>query len=166
MSTDDAEKTFTGFFGNLQQAHARIEERLQELEGAADAVTEPARAPKALETMASVLEFFSTFGAQHTEDEEKTLFPRLQPLPDFKLMLAAFDFQHRMVETEQRALAARVQGFTPAGAAGLREQAHRFVEVHRAHILAEERGLFPLAEKHLPRRVLVAMTLELRVLNA
>jgi hemerythrin-like domain-containing protein len=165
MSTDSA-KPFTGFFGNLQRAHARIEERLQELEQAADTLADPARAPSALEAMAGVLDFFSTFGVQHQDDEEKTLFPRLRSLPDFAKMLEAFDFQHRMAETEQRALAARVRDFSPAGAAEVRTQAHRFAEVHRAHILAEERGLFPLAEKHLPRHVLVEMDRELRLPNA
>jgi hemerythrin-like domain-containing protein len=165
MSTDEA-KTYTGFFGNLQQAHALIEKRLQVLEQAANALEDPARAPKALEAMSGVLEFFDTFGVQHNEDEEKTLFPRLRPLPGFERMLDAFDFQHRMAETEQKALAARVQGFAPGGERALKELAHRFVEVQRSHILAEERGLFPLAEKSLPRRVLVEMTDELRASNA
>ena len=165
MSTESA-KTYTGFFGNLQRAHARIEERLQVLEGAADSLADPARAPAALEAMASVLDFFATFGVQHQEDEEKTLFPRLRPLPAFAKMLDAFDFQHRMADTEQSALAARVRDFAAGGESDLRSLAHRFVEVQRAHILAEERGLFPLAEKTLPRRVLAEMDLELRVPNA
>ena len=165
MSTD-AEQTFTGFFGTLQQAHARIEERLQELERAAEAVGDPSRTLQALGVMTDVLDFFSTFGVQHTDDEEKTLFPRLRTLPDFAKMLDAFDFQHRMAETEQAALAAKIRDFTPAKAGQVRELAHRFVEVQRAHILAEERGLFPAAEKGLPRRVLVEMSLELRLPNA
>jgi hemerythrin-like domain-containing protein len=161
MSTGAA-KTPTGFFENLVHAHAQIEERLQELERAADGLTDPARVPAALEAMKGVLEFFATFGVDHNDDEEKTLFPRLKSVPGFAQMLEAFDFQHKMAETEQRALLARVQGFAPGKERGLRELAHRFAEVQRAHILAEERALFPLAEKNLPRRVLVEMSEELR----
>ncbi len=57
--------------------------------------------PEAREAIAGVLDFFDTFGVQHHEDEEKTLFPRLRRLPAFAEMLDAFDFQHRMAETEQ-----------------------------------------------------------------
>jgi len=152
-----------GFFGHLTQAHEQIELRLKELEQAADAVVDPARAIAALETMTGVLDFFSTVGVQHTDDEEKTLFPRLRTLPAFAKMIDAYDFQHRMAETEQTALATRVGAYAAANAAALRKQAHRFVEVQRAHILAEEGALFPQAEKALPRRVLVEMTDELRV---
>lgn len=165
MSTSSA-KTPTGFFEHLLHAHARIEERLQDLAQAADAVVDPARTSAALEAMTSALEFFATFGVQHNDDEEKTLFPRLKTLPAFAKMLDALDFQHTMADTERGTLAARVLAFAPGRERGLRELAHRFAEVQRAHMLAEERALFPLAEKSLPRRVLVALTEELRARNA
>jgi hemerythrin-like domain-containing protein len=165
MPTDPA-LAFTGFFGHLLGAHARIEERLVDLERAADTLTDPAGAPRALEAISGVLDFFSTFGVQHNDDEEKTLFPRLRPLPAFAEMLDAFDFQHRMAETEQSTLAASVRGFAPGRAGEIRALAHRFAEVQRSHMLAEERALFPLAEGSLPRSVLVAMSREVGVPNA
>ncbi len=71
-----------------------------------------------------------------------------------------------MNETEERTFAAHVRGFAPGKENELRCQAHRFVEVQRAHMLAEERALFPLGEQSLPHDVLVAMSRELRVPNA
>ena len=78
-------------------------------------------------------------------------------------MLDAFDFQHRMADAEQSALAARVRDFAPGAEAEIERMARRFAEVERAHMLAEERALFPLAEQSLPESVLAEMSAELRV---
>lgn len=75
------------------------------IDSATDTLTDPSRAPSALEAMTGVLDFFSTFGVQHNDDEEKTLFPRLRPLPAFVQTLDAFDFQHHMAETQRSTLA-------------------------------------------------------------
>jgi hemerythrin-like domain-containing protein len=140
------------FFEHLMRAHAGIEQRLHAIE-----VAEPT-------AMASALEAFTTFAKQHQDEEETILFPRLRPLPAFAQMLGAFDFQHQMNETEHGAFAACLRA---QGAKGdLRRAALRFVEVQRAHMLAEERALFPLAEQTLSPDVLAAMHRELRTPNA
>jgi hemerythrin-like domain-containing protein len=156
----------TGFFENLLFAHARIEEQLQDLERAAEAIVDPARAPEAVEAMTRVLAFFSGYAQLHQEDEDKTLFPRLRPLPAFARMLDAFDLQHRMAESEHRSFEARLRKYAPGAERALRGAAERFVELQRAHMAAEERALFPLAQQTLPRSVLVAMSEELRTPDA
>lgn len=152
------------FFSELLRAHAIIEERLQRLERAAGALRDPSGA-NPLAEISATLDFFEKFGAQHQHDEERTLFPRLRPLPAFAQMLDAFDFQHRMADTEQAAFGACVRGFDGGPTAQLERMAHRFAEVQRAHMLAEERALFPLAEQSLPRKVIAEMSRELRVPN-
>lgn len=142
------------FFDHLMRAHAQIETRLRELE-----VTEPG-------AMASTLDGFATFAKQHQDDEETILFPRLRALPAFTQMLAAFEFQHQMNETEHAALAASIRAFAPGKEAEIRRAALRFVEVQRAHMLAEETALFPLAKQTLAPDVLAAMSRELSTPDA
>jgi hemerythrin-like domain-containing protein len=169
VSTDRAyigPMSTTGFLDELMRAHAMLETRLQGLSRAADALSEPGRASSALDEMTRLLEFVSTFGAQHQEDEERTLFPRLRALGDLGQMLDAYEFQHRMADDEHRAVVAALAAFAPGQEPKLRELVLRFVEVHRSHMLAEERALFPMVERRLPAHVLAAMSRELRVPSA
>lgn len=151
-----------GFFVQLRRAHAHIEERLSELESAADALTESDDPKSGVARIAVVLAFFDDFGVRHHEDEEESLFPRLRDLPAFQEMMKAFEFQHRMAVREESEFAAHVRRYAPGAEAALRAQAQRFVEVQRSHMLAEEKALFPLAERTLGARELQQMASEVR----
>jgi hemerythrin-like domain-containing protein len=150
------------FFASLQQEHARMETRLAALLEAANSVGAPESDAASLQVIARTLEYFATEGARHEAVEEKVLFPRLRPLPEFKQMLSALEFQHRMNHTATQELAACVARFEPASGRELRRLASRFAEMHRGHAIAEERALFPLAASVLSSKVLVEMGRELR----
>jgi hemerythrin-like domain-containing protein len=136
-------------FAQLVAAHREIEARVAELERAADATTDGARRASALETIGEVLGYFDGPAALHHADEEHTLFPQLRPLDGFAQMIPAFDFQHQMNDTTYAELGAAFRAFAPGTPSRLRELAHRFAELQRAHIMAEERALFPLAARTL-----------------
>jgi hemerythrin-like domain-containing protein len=155
----------TPFFLALTRAHAQLEDTLQALELAAEGLTDPQRAPLATQAVLAALTTFTAVSRLHNDDEEKTLFPRLAGRPELAQMLSAFDFQHRMNETEEAALEAGLRQGTAHGPA-LRKQVLRFTEMGRAHMLAEERALFPMAEQSLSRDVLTQLVDELRVSNA
>jgi hemerythrin-like domain-containing protein len=150
------------FFAGLLQEHARIELRLKELDQAAAALGRDERDPAALGRVAATLDFFAEEGARHEAHEELTLFPRLRPLPEFKQIVSALEFQHRMTAAEGRELSACVAGFGPGSGRDLRRLAYRFAEMHRGHAIAEERALFPLAAARLPPELRAEMLREMR----
>jgi hemerythrin-like domain-containing protein len=149
------------FFACLAQDHARIEARLEALERAADAVSKSESDAAALGIVAGTLDFFSTEGAHHEAHEELTLFPRLRPLPAFKQILSALEFQHRMNADEEQKLSACVHRFAPGDGRELRRLALRFAEMQRAHAMAEERAMFPLAASSLSPQVIAEMGREM-----
>jgi len=148
------------FFAALVREHAGFEARLQALDRAADSVSRTESDAAALGVIAETLDFFATEGARHEEHEELTLFPRLRPLPEFKQILVAMDFQHRMNGAAGRELAACVDRFAQGSGRELRRLATRFVEMHRGHAIAEERALFPLAASMLSPQVVAEMDRE------
>jgi len=156
-----AQQTDSDPFAQLLDAHRDIETRVTELERAADEVGDSAKSAAALEAIAKVLEWFEGPGALHQADEEQTLFGQVRPLPAFAQMLAAFEFQHQMNDTTFAQLRAALKGFSPGAAPKLRELAHMFAEMQRAHMIAEERVLFPLASKTLSPEALVSMHREM-----
>lgn len=149
-------------FAVLTREHARFEERLKALLEIVEAVrrTEASRAD--LDAIARALDFFATEGARHEEIEEGTLFPRLRPLRQFKQVLSALEFQHGMNRSEGAQLRACVDRFVPARGVELQRLARRFVEMHRAHAMSEERALFPLAASALAPEAILEMSREAR----
>jgi hemerythrin-like domain-containing protein len=145
------------FFATLLAFHARIEEQVRALEKASDLIVAGGERAAALATVAGVLDFFRTAGALHQADEEQSLFPRLRPLPAFRMIVSALETQHKMSDDAQRELAELVPRFTPADGETLRRFAYRFAEMQRGHLIAEERALFPLATKALAPDVLAEL---------
>jgi len=149
------------FFRSLLEDHAQIEAQLKRLDQAGATLGRLPGDAAALEIVAETLRFFATEGARHEAHEEETLFPRLRPLPEFRQILSALEFQHKMTATEGRALAACVQSFAPGSDRELRNLAYRFAEMHRGHAIAEERALFPLAASRLAPEVQAEMLREM-----
>ena len=148
------------FFAVLAQDHARFAGRLQALLQSADALSRTGSSDADRDVIARTLDFFATEGARHEEIEERTLFPRIRPLPQFRQILSALEFQHRMNRTEGEQLRACVDRFVPGNGPELRRCAVRFAELHRAHALGEERALFPLAAAVLPPAAMAEMRRE------
>lgn len=150
------------FFASLLRDHALIETRLASLARAASTVSDAASDADALGVLIETLRFIETEGARHQALEELTLFPRLRPRPEFKQILSALEFQHRMNDAEGQQLAAFAARFASGNGRELRRLAFRFVEMHRGHAVAEERALFPLASSVLSPEVLAEMSREMQ----
>ena len=148
-------------FAALTRDHARIETRLKALELAAHGLCRMEGDAAALGVIAETLDFFASEGARHEEHETLTLFPRIRPLPEFKQILSALEFQHRMNDAGGRELAECVERFAPGESRELLRLALRFAEMHRGHAIAEERALFPLAAATLPPEALAEMGREM-----
>jgi hemerythrin-like domain-containing protein len=149
-----------GFFTRLRSDHARLETQLRELDRVAVAASSLDDGV-ALAIVADTLRFMATEGARHEEREERTLFPRLRELPEFRQILAALEFQHRMNAVEGQALGECAARFAPGQRPELRRLAGRYADANRGHMIAEERALFGLAEQRLAPAVLAAMAREI-----
>jgi hemerythrin-like domain-containing protein len=149
-----------GFLALLVEDHARMETRLAALVQSLDSVRNGGDVDAHFALAAATLDFFESEGAVHESLEENLLFPRLGRLPQFKQVLSALEFQHRMNRTEGEQLRACVD--RRATGPELRRAAVRFIEMHRGHVVAEERALFPLVSSTLTPQELEALDAEAR----
>src|SRR5438105_10007962 len=131
-------------FARLENTHRRIEERLADLEHAAGQAD--------LSTMADVLGFFERAGARHHEDEEKSLFPRLRRHAALAPLLTSLEGEHRAHEEAREGVARDCEG--AADCPTLVAAAARLCAVYRAHIVREEKELFPAARAALDEATL------------
>src|SRR5262249_44345391 len=83
-----------GPFAMLRSSHRRLEDRLLDLEAAAVDIDDPEPSPAAIEACESVISFFGRQVARHEEDEERSLFPRLQGFAELGPVLAALAEEH------------------------------------------------------------------------
>lgn len=141
----------------LERSHRRLEEACDAL-----AVAEAARD---LATVSDVCSFFARQVRRHEEDEEGSLFPRLEaagPSDDVRATLARLSAEHREHEALHRrledALAGRVEGDVWAEIARV---ADLIVRAYRTHIEEEEKVLFPAARALLGPDDLTAMRSEM-----
>jgi hypothetical protein len=138
-------------FAALLAAHQLIEEQLVRLDDVSGTRTRSATVSdgEAPTVVRDVLAFFAGPGARHQDQEERLVFSRLRLLPAFAVMLPAFQAQHQMIDAEHATLRAEVDGGAPGGMAKLRALAARLAEMHRGHLIAEEKVLFPLVAHEL-----------------
>jgi 3-hydroxyisobutyrate dehydrogenase len=120
-------------FAQLERCHRRLEERLDAL----------ANAPGDAEEEERFFAFLDRSIRRHEDDEEQSLFPRLQGSGELAPVIASLHEEHRAQSERQKRLReakgetekARVLGELAAG--------------YRAHIEKEERVLFPAARRAL-----------------
>lgn len=143
-------------FEQLERNHRRLEERLAELGRAAADASGPNR-KEALAAMEDVLAFFDRSVRRHEADEEASLFPRLKEHAELAQTISELAREHQ----QQAALyAALDEGYQdPATAV---ELAARLDAAYRAHILTEERVLFPAARKLLDPETLSTIASEMQ----
>jgi hypothetical protein len=128
--------------------------------------------PNEVSEAARVVErYFSVGLPKHVDDEDLSLAPRLRELelpPEVRDALRTMEYQHRSLEVilgrllplwrELQSDPERLPALTPALAA----DSGRLALEMEAHLLLEERVLFPFAGRQLPEGSLAALGSELR----
>ena len=153
---------------HLIACHRRIEERLDTLARAADHL-ETDRV-SALAAIAKSLEFLDSSGGLHTQDEERSLFPRLRPrlTADQIGFLALLEAQHGDADAILSRLkelvgeAAHEDPVTGALAGQYRECAEDLRRVYRGHIRSEDEIVTALAKRLLTAPELAEISREMR----
>lgn len=141
-------------FAQLLRSHRRLEERLAELEGAADRLARGEDA-EARRVIAEVLGWLGRAIKRHEEDEERSLFPRLAGDATLAPLIARLTDEHRA----QDALAAQLAAGGPAVAVA--ETARRLARSYAAHVALEETALFPACRARLSPADLAAIAAEM-----
>ena len=126
--------------------------------------------PRRARPFPAVIGFFEGPGRCHHEDEEFSLFPRLQGEEDANALVAALDAEHRTLEaiylsvrTVAQHLAAGTGQPEPQAVADLAVQVAAMAAGYRAHLAREEADLFPLAKRLLDEPQIRAVAIEMRL---
>ena len=153
-------------FLRLEQTHRRLEQRLAELERAADDIANGIGPRAALEDIEAVAHFLSRGAVRHVEDEEHTLFPRLAGIRDLEDVVRSLSVEHeehKQLESEVLSLVRSWDGEVPnrEDARKLKSMAEKLRGFYLAHIKLEEEELFPKARRALAPELIREMGLEM-----
>ncbi len=147
-------------FDQLERSHRRLEERLLELEEAADAIEAGRDVAGALDTVRGVAAWFGRAGARHEADEEASLFPRLTVRGVAVELCERLRREHE-AQAELWAEVLRLVQAPAVDAAALGKAARALFRSYAAHVRAEEDELFPAARAALPASDLAEMLEEM-----
>jgi hemerythrin-like domain-containing protein len=152
------DNSFRNPLGLLSDCHRRIEMFFARLIDVAESARGGALLDSQREMLDTALRYFAAGAPMHTEDEEKSLFPRLRELgtPEAEAALKAveaLEADHRAAEAVHAEIDALGRRWLAEGALSA-EDAERLLtaarelrEAYRGHIAVEDTQLFPLAGK-------------------
>ena len=157
---EDAKSTVDRPLDHLVACHNRIEERLWVLERVVDNwESKPEEARQALD---SVFRYFESSGVMHTEDEEQSVFPRIQGrlTEGERAYLADLERQHREADRLYEQLKQAPRG--PEELARYRDVVRQFAALYRAHIASENDRLIAVGRRVLSPGELDAISIEMK----
>jgi iron-sulfur cluster repair protein YtfE (RIC family) len=158
--TSEQSQTLDHPLRHLTACHRRIEERLDTLERVIPHWE--SQREEALAAVRNAFRFFDTNGVWHTQDEERSIFPRMQHglTDDERAYLAELERQHVVAESAYEALRRLVaqldtQAPTPQWVAEYEAAAKTLGQLYREHIASEDTRLVEIGG-----RILSAAELE------
>lgn len=153
------EHNFEQPLGLLSDCHRRIERFLAILIKVVDDAPTPL-APAYEQGLRGALDYFEQAAPLHTEDEERSLFPRMQHSPEAQQAIAALQADHAQAEQLHAEVHRLGQQWLREGALGedsrqeLRQLLLRLDAIYCQHIPAEDQQVFPLAARLLSEEAL------------
>lgn len=152
---------------HLTACHRRIEERLATLERVIPHWE--TRADEALQAVRNAFRFFDTNGVWHTEDEERSIFPRMQGklTEEERGYLAELERQHDTAEAAYEALRAIVSELDNQRAdqewiAAYAAATTRLARLYRDHIASEDTRLVEIGTRILSETELRTIAAEMK----
>lgn len=166
-SKQEEKQTLDHPLRHITACHRRIEERLDTLERVIPHWE--TRTAEALDAVRSSFRFFDSNGVWHTEDEERSIFPRLagKLTQDEREYLAELERQHDVAEAAYAALqgivtrldAARM---TKEWVAEYEAAAKRLAALYREHIASEDLRLIEIGSRILEEAELRTIAAEMK----
>jgi len=119
--------------------------------------------------LAQALHYFRTSGQLHTEDEERSLFPRIQSRlhPKLRAILDDLSADHRVADTRHERIEKLYRHWLADGTLAsdlveeLQTQTRLLLATYQSHIETEDHTLFPAAESLLTSEEIAAVGKEL-----
>ncbi|MEP7364946.1 MAG: hemerythrin domain-containing protein [Acidobacteriota bacterium] len=157
---------------HLSACHRRIEQRLDTLERVVPVLWE--RREEALQALHNAFAFLDGNGVLHTEDEEASLFPRLQPKLQAgqAAFVASLEADHQAAHKLYAALrdvVAKIEAaplFDASLAAEYETLVSRFCALYRRHIQAEDSQLIDISRALLTDEELAQISSEMKARRA
>ncbi|MDR3719592.1 MAG: hemerythrin domain-containing protein [Bryobacteraceae bacterium] len=152
---------------HLVACHRRIEDKLCVLERASAHMED--RTGEALHACHSAFAFLDSSGVLHTEDEEKSVFPRirLHATSEEQAYLDGLEAQHREVEacfTRLKSLTGQLERDPSAAPAreAFAQGVAKLAGLYRAHIASENEVLTAIGRERLDEVALAEIAFEMR----
>lgn len=146
--------------GLLHACHERILGHCETLQRLVQHLQQHGADQDAQQAALRILHYFQVGAPLHHEDEERDLFPVLCAHPGFPAaqfaVLENLATQHRELDQLWIRLEAALQAVSRGTPSDLPVPA--FVALTRAHIVVEEREIFPLAERYLDAAALAVLS--------
>lgn len=146
---------------HLVACHRRIEQRLEVLVKAGEAFEKDQAAAR--EAIESACAFMERSGVQHTEDEERSLFPRLAAHLEAgdAEFVGGLEADHRVADAAYVRLQRAIAGL-PESLTEYLESARELREIYLRHIALEDDKLIALGRRILSPGELYAISREMR----
>lgn len=139
---------FSDPLGLLLACHERIRQHAALLEQLAERLSQQGPDPALQEAAGRVLRYFNSAGHHHHQDEDEDLFPRLlQVAPNLGGMMQALQRQHQHLDSLWASLAPLLADVQAADSRQLQALAQQLNMAYQAHLMAEEKLLFPQARQ-------------------
>jgi len=164
----EASSTLDHPIEHLSACHRRIEQRLTTLDRAAAVLA--TRREEALQAIHNAFAFLDSNGVLHTEDEEKSLFPRLRGKlhPVQEELVAALEADHAVAHELYASLRLAVDqiatspDFDEPAALQYASLVSRFSAFYRRHISIEDSQLAEISKAVLTGRELAEISVEMK----
>jgi hemerythrin-like domain-containing protein len=151
---------------HLNACHRRIEDRLATLERVIPHFAD--RPDEALAALRNAFAFLDSSGALHTEDEERSVFPRLYPkiAKEDSAFLEHLEADHREAEqaySELKQIARELnEGVSDERVERYREVTARLCSIYRRHIAEEDSRLYAVGNEHLSPQEMAEIAAEMK----
>jgi iron-sulfur cluster repair protein YtfE (RIC family) len=146
----------------LDRCHRRLEERLEELSTSAEAIARGKSPAASWKVVSDVLDYLQRAIVRHEDDEEESVFPRLEQHPALRPLLNRLRGDHESQRKLVGRLAKLVADHTaPESAAGLERVATALRTSYLDHIKREDHQLLPAIARHIDAETQAEIAMEM-----
>lgn len=133
----------------LEHSHRRLEGELEELQVRVKAVSLSPESDDDWQAIATIIDYLKRSVVRHEEDEEESVFPRLQSHPTLRPLLQRLRDDH----ASQRKLVTKLaklmeQRDQPGTLTRLQRTSHSLIAAYLDHIAREDRQLLPAIARY------------------
>lgn len=133
----------------LEHSHRRLEGELEELQVRVKSVSLAPEGDEDWQAIAAIAEYLGRSGVRHEDDEELSVFPRLQSHPTLRPLLQRLRDDHVSQRKLVSKLVKLIENRDQPGTVGrLQRTSHALIAAYLDHIAREDRQLLPAIARY------------------